>query len=575
MKKGRALGYLTFTLHAHLPWVVHHGTWPHGLEWLMEAAAEAYLPLLRVLRNLDRDGLALRANINFSPVLLEQLAHPTFQSEFPEYLKRKMLSAQEDETYFRHSGDEHFARTACQWHEVFKQAANDFEALDRDIIGGFRYFNDAGLIEIITCCATHSYLPLLGTDESVVAQLRTGVAAHQRHLGREPRGIWIPECGYRPAGHWQMPVAPHGATTPWPPVQRIGVEQALAEAGLSYFFADTCQVEQARPCTPAGQPLLRGAEAAPARGDRTLPARYRPWFVDGPCAHTRPVAVFPRDPRTGRQVWSSDYGYPGDPNYLDFYKKRWPGGHRYWQVTESKADMALKTAWSPDRAAARTRAHAEHFVSIVYESLKDSVSEDYPPVLSSLFDAELFGHWWFEGPQWLEQVARIVARDDFPIALTTASQYLDEHRPEGFLKLSEGSWGRNGNNDAWLNENTAWTWSRIYPAEERVRALVTEARWQDGASGERIVKQLCRELLLLESSDWQFLITTEAARDYAEQRFTRHLDYFETLDRIWEELQSTGGMSAGSEEQLRLIERQDSLFAEIDPNAWRRRQPGC
>lgn len=433
MKTGKPQGYLTFTLHAHLPWVVHHGTWPHGLEWLLEAAAETYLPLLRVLRNLERDGIALKANINLSPVLLEQLAHPTFQNEFPEYLKRKILSAQEDEAYFRQSGDTHFAATARYWRQFFEQAFSDFEALGRDIVAGFRYFNDAGLIEILTCCATHGYLPLLGTDESVGAQIKTGVATHLRHLGRRPSGIWVPECGYRPAGIWQTPVTPHNASGPWPPVHRIGVEEALAEAGLRYFFVDTHLVERSAVFAPyelkaGGGPF--GAVAMPrvANGSGSL---YHSWYVDGPCARSRPVAMFPRDPRTGLQVWSGEHGYPGDPHYLDFHKKRWPGGHRYWQVTESKADMALKTPYYPERAAERTRAHAEHFVGVVYDTLKASLSGEKPPVLSSPFDAELFGHWWYEGPAWLEQVARIVAGDDFPIALATGSEYLNQQPPTG------------------------------------------------------------------------------------------------------------------------------------------------
>jgi 1,4-alpha-glucan branching enzyme len=208
MKEGRPQGYIAITLNAHLPWVVHHGTWPHGLEWLLEAAVETYLPLLRVLRNLERDGLALKANINLSPVLLEQLAHPTFKAEFPDYLKRKIQSTQEDESYFRQSGDQHYANTAQYWRRFFEQAQEDFAALGGDIIRGFRHFNDAGLIEIVTCCATHGYLPLLGTDESVTAQVKTGVAAHERHLGRKPRGIWSPECGYRPAGKWLHWAAP-------------------------------------------------------------------------------------------------------------------------------------------------------------------------------------------------------------------------------------------------------------------------------------------------------------------------------------------------------------------------------
>ena len=144
----------------------------------------------------------------------------------------------EDENYFRQGGEHHFAETAVYWRDFFLQAHRDFEALDGDIIAGFRHFNDAGLIEIITCGATHGYMPLLGTDESVVAQVKTGAAAHQRHLGRQPRGIWAPECGYRPAGLWQTPVIPEGSAVPWPSVYRIGVEQALAEAGIEFFFVD-------------------------------------------------------------------------------------------------------------------------------------------------------------------------------------------------------------------------------------------------------------------------------------------------------------------------------------------------
>lgn len=578
MKNGRPKGYITFTLHAHLPYVVHHGTWPHGLEWLLEAAAETYLPLLRVLKNLERDGLALKANINMSPVLLEQLAHPTFKTEFPEYIRRKLLATQEDEAYFRQSGETHFAKTAQYWRGFFQQALDDFEALGGDIVKGFRYFNDAGLIEVITCCATHGYMPLLGTDESVVAQVKTGVATHERHMGRKPRGIWAPECGYRPAGMWQTPVVPSGGSQPWPPFDRIGVEEALAEGGLEYFFVDTHQVEKSVQFTPydlkmGGGPV--GAAAAlpkTVNGSRVL---YHAYYVDGPCAHQHPVAMFPRDPKTGLQVWSGDAGYPGDANYLDFHKKRWPGGHRYWQVTHSKADLALKTPYYPERASARTRDHAEHFVGVVYDALKDSLNEDHPPVLSSPFDAELFGHWWYEGPEWLEHVARIIARDDFPVALATGAEYLQKYPADGYLAIEEGSWGKNGTNEVWLNPDTAWTWTHIYPAEARVRAIATEGKWQDGGTGERIAKQMCRELLLLESSDWQFLITTEAARDYAEQRFLTHVDQFRDMEKAWNEFTAKGSLSAETAQRLKQVEDRDNIFPDVDPALWKQRDSKC
>src|SRR6185437_5340812 len=192
-------GFLTITLHAHLPYVVNHGTWPHGIEWLLEAAAETYLPLLRVFDRLDRDNIPLNLNLNLSPILLEQLAHPVFRAEFPRYLERKITAAREDESFFLSMGEHTYAETARFWQSFFSDALQQFEAHNRDIIAGFRRFADRGMIEIITCAATHGYMPLLGTDESLRAQIRVAVATHEKHLGQRPRGIWAPECGYRPA----------------------------------------------------------------------------------------------------------------------------------------------------------------------------------------------------------------------------------------------------------------------------------------------------------------------------------------------------------------------------------------
>lgn len=569
----RPSGYLTFALHAHLPYVIHHGTWPHGLEWLLEASAEAYLPLLRVLANLERDGIALKCNLNLSPILLEQLAHPVFRAEFPKYLERKITSAREDEAYFLQSGERHFVSTARYWQRFFTQALEDFTALGGDIVAGFRKFNDAGQIEIITCTATHGYMPLLSTDESLRAQVHIGVETHKKHIGTAPRGMWVPECGYRPAGMWQYPVVPKETNEPWEPFERIGVEQALSESGIDYFFVDTHLVEQSEGI-PAPYELLSGQVAREKelallmrKPHRSL---YQPYYVSNPNATSRPVTIFPRDPRTGVQVWSGDSGYPGDSNYLDFHKKRWPGGHRYWQVTGAGVDMAEKMPYDPEVALERVRAHANHYVGLVYDALKAGFNDAVPPILTSPFDAELFGHWWFEGAQWLEQVARVMAREDLPLDLITCSEYLNQYPRAGSLALHEGSWGKNGNNDVWLNPETIWTWAHIYPAEATVRTIATEGRWRDNGLGERIFKQLCRELLLLESSDWQFLITTESARDYAEKRFLTHLDFFRAIEGMWSTFALHGALSEEQQKQLAEIEEQDSIFTEVDPANWAR-----
>ncbi len=572
-QNNRPSAYLTFTLHAHLPYVVNHGTWPHGLEWLHEAAAETYLPLLRVIANLERDGLALHANLNISPILLEQLAHPVFKAEFPKYLERKIAAAQEDEAYFSQNNEPHFARTSQYWRNFFQQALDDFENLGGDIVRGFRQAAERNLIELITCGATHGYFPLLGTDESIRAQVQTAVATHQRHIGQHPRGIWLPECAYRPAGMWSYPVTPHGSSKPWPPFDRKGIEEPLEDAKIDFFFVDTHLVEESVMFTPyelrAGGVAGVGASLAfeTCEPKRSL---YKPYFVDGPRAHRRPVAIFPRDPRTGLQVWSGDAGYPGDGRYLDFHKKRFPGGHRYWQVTGSKIDMAYKTPYYPEKAAELTRTHAEHYVSLVVDSLKAGFKDSVPSILCSPFDAELFGHWWFEGPQWLEHVARTMARADIPVELIDCTAYLDRYKPEGFLSLPEGSWGKNGTHEVWLSPDTRWTWEYLYPAEMAVREAAGSDHWKGSAQGERILKQLCRELLLLESSDWQFLITTEAARDYAEDRFNEHLASFKAIEKMWQKHSSGGTLSEEDEICLAQIEAQDSVFAHVDPSLWAR-----
>jgi 1,4-alpha-glucan branching enzyme len=571
MPAKTASGYVTLTLHSHLPYVVNHGTWPHGLEWLCEAAAETYLPLLRIFGELERKGIALKCNINLSPILLEQLAHPVFKKEFPLYMQRKIDAARKDQGEFVAQGEGHLARVAEFWIRFFSEGLEQFEALGGDIIFGFRHFNDKGDIEVFTCAATHGYFPLLGTDSSIRAQVRTGVETHKKHFGKRPRGIWIPECGYRPAGPWSFPVSLNGST---PGIrqstfERAGVEQILAENGIEYFFIDTHLVESSAMFTPyehlAGdKPIVVEAQ----NGGKPRASFYQPFFADTPNRSQAQVAFFTRDPRTSVQVWSGDHGYPGDGNYLEFHKKKFPGGHRYWKVTGNRVDLGGKEQYYPNVASERAREHAAHFVSIAPDAIAKNPPSGAPPILTSPFDAELFGHWWFEGPQFLAHVAREFSRDGSPLRLITCGEYLDAYPPKGFLALEEGSWGANGNNSVWLNHDTAWTWTHIYPAEFAVQQMAASKRWRGNESATRLAKQICRELLLLESSDWQFLITTAAARDYAEKRFNTHLDQFRTLIDAWRRYEATGEIPGESLEALRSIEERDGVFADIDPGLW-------
>lgn len=562
-------GFVTFTLHSHLPYVVHHGTWPHGLDWLHEAAAETYLPLLRVFGELEKRGLALKANVNLSPILLEQLNHPTFKQEFVGYVQQKIEAARQDQRDFTLRGETHFAGVSEFWMRFYEQAQQDFEALNRDIITGFRRYYERGDIEIITCGATHGYFALLGTDASIRAQVRMGVETHKRFFGRAPRGIWLPECAYRPAGEWRYPVSLNGLGSA-SPMMRAGIEQILGENDLEYFFVDTHLVENQAHFAP--YEMLAGdvpiaAEIENGDGRASL---YRPYYADTPKRRQTQVAFFTRDARTGIQVWSGEHGYPGDPVYLDFHKKRWPGGHRYWQVTHPKVDLGAKTAYYPNHAIERTRLHAEHFAQVT-KSVYDKHSEgDDSFILTAPFDAELFGHWWFEGPEWLKNVAIELGSKDSPMQLITCGEYLDNHRPDGYLALPEGSWGRNGTHEVWLNPDTTWTWKHIYPAELAVQQMADGGRWRENEQAGRLARQLCRELMLLESSDWQFLITTLSARDYAEKRFQTHLDQFRTLLDAWRRYESTGDFAPEALEKLGEIEARDSIFPSLSPQLWAR-----
>ena len=237
-------------------------------------------------------------------------------------------------------------------------------------------------------------------------------------------------------------------------------------------------------------------------------------------------------------------------------------------MTSPKVDLGDKTAYHPDRALACTRGHAEHFAHITRDVLERFGRNSSAPILTAPFDAELFGHWWFEGPEWLKNVALELAKPSSGVVLTTCGEYLDSHRPSGYLALPEGSWGRNGTHEVWLNPDTEWTWKHIYSSEQAVEHIVKGKQWKGNQLATRLAKQICRELLLLESSDWQFLITTQSARDYAEKRFLTHLEQLRALLEGWKQFESTKQIPQEVEHTLSAIEARDSIFPELQPELW-------
>ena len=560
---GRPAAGFALVLHTHLPFVLNHGRWPHGSDWLSEATIECYLPLLEVARRLVADGISPRWTINISPVLAEQLASGAFQKEIEFFIGTRLRYIEDNRAYFRQAGQDELVALTHYWEEYFGRMWGLLRSVNGDLLGAFAELGAAGHLEIITCAATHGYLPLLSRDESIRLQLRTAVESHARHFGRRPRGIWLPECAYRPRSEWAPPV---GATSARRGL-RPGIEEFLAEYGLEFFVVDTHLVRSGAPLSayrdffpalaalPRERPVVRTARSARAASP------YRPYRVASP-GGTGTAVAFVRDPKTTVQVWSRDQGYPGEPQYLEFHKKHFPGGFRYWRVTGAGVDLGDKQLYSPRAAAERVQSHADHFVELVQRTIAEAGEDG---VVVSPYDAELFGHWWFEGPAWLEAIARRIAANG--VRPVTLAQAVDAGVPEEVVTLEEGSWGEGGDHRVWLNPETEWTWDRIYDAEEALVEHLRRAAGDRSALHRRVLTQACREALVLQASDWQFLITTQSARDYAERRFAEHYAEFKRLLELGDKLIRTGALSPDEEEALRRLERDDFVFPDLDP-AW-------
>ena len=552
------VGSFALVLHTHLPFVLGHGRWPHGSDWLMEVAAGCYLPLLDTIGEAAASGVSPRITIDVSPVLAGQLAAPAFRSEFEEYLRARISSARENRQGFAAANQPELAHLAEGWEGFYRDRLQQFERLNGDLVGALRALADQGHVTLITCAATHGYLPLLSREESIALQLRVAVAAHRQHFGRAPDGIWLPECAYRPRYEWTPPVGPHKGGGR---VRRRGIEEFMADAGLKFFITDVHLMRGGSPLSayrdyyPALQ-QLSGPQPPSYRPDRTP---YRPYLVASRGGHGTATA-FVRDPDSTLQVWSRDRGYPGDGSYLEFHKKHFPGGLRYWRVTDAKVDLGGKQLYEPARAQERVQAHAGHFVDLLRGVLTAN-PEGPHAVVCSPYDTELFGHWWFEGPRWLAEVfARLPQARIAPVDCVT---YLETYPPDTTITLLEGSWGEGGDHRVWLNPHTEWTWERIYAAEDEFWTLARQAGTYATEPARRVASQLARELLLMQASDWQFLISTWAARDYAEARIAEHHATFTRLAQALRRLLAGGAMPPAEEEFLAACEAQDFLFPDI------------
>jgi 1,4-alpha-glucan branching enzyme len=518
-------GYWIPVLHAHLPFIKHPEL-EEALEerWLFEAISESYIPLLIEFHRLHEEGTDFRLTLSISPPLLEMLADALLMQKYRIYLDRTIELAEREKDRCGHESS--FYRLASFYVGRYR-LVRDFvnERLNGDIIEGFRRLMNGGSAEIITSCATHGFIPLLMNNPAAVnAQVSIAVDTFLKYFGSRPHGIWLPECGYYP-----------------------GLEDVLKRFGIDYFFVDTHGLTTGSPEPEFGV--------------------YAPVFTENG------IAVFGRDPDSSRQVWSADEGYPGDPSYRDFFRDVGydleidyirpyilPGGIRtftglkYYRVT-GKGDEKLP--YDRARAVATAKRHAVHFCSErlrIVDLLNRGMGRQ--PVIVSPYDAELFGHWWFEGPEFLYHTFRTL-HDSSLVMTVTASEYLDRAESLQVVSPAASSWGRGGYYDTWLNSKNDWIYGPMHKITSRLIELAEVHLDNDDSIRERILNQLARETLLLQSSDWTFLISTDTAREYAEERIKEHTTNFWTLE----------GFLEGKEPDLSFVaklEEKNSIFREMD-----------
>ena len=488
-------GQLAIVLHAHLPFVRH----PEHEEffeedWLFEAITETYLPLITMMERLLADDVPFKLTMSLTPPLCAMLQDELLQARYVRHLQRSIALAQREIERTRDNPElQALAHFYC---ELLTATLCRYEACNRDLLALFRALRDAGALEIIASAATHGLLPLLAQSPNAArAQIRIGCDAYRQTFGSDAVGFWLPECAYAP-----------------------GLENLLQEANIRWFILDAHAFSLAKP--------------------RPRRAIFAPSFTSaGP-------AAFARDPESSRQVWSAESGYPGDPAYREFYRdvgfdlppeQVFPDsvtktprftGLKYHRITGRGCEKQLyNRGW----AEAAATAHAEHFLESRQQQFAALGDIDFDPILVMPFDAELFGHWWHEGPLFLEQFIRKAAACPDRLQLTTPTEYLATHSTQEVIAPAASSWGDGGYWQVWLEASNAWIYPHLHAAARRIAEAAQTYRAAADPVTERALKQLARELLLAQSSDWAFLIRSGTATQYATRRTNEHLRRFNTL----------------------------------------------
>ncbi|PIU19445.1 MAG: DUF1957 domain-containing protein [Elusimicrobia bacterium CG08_land_8_20_14_0_20_59_10] len=521
-------GSLMFVLHAHLPYVNHPADSSFLEEnWFFEAVAETYVPIISLLERLASEGIRPGVALSISPTLGAMLENEELEEKMACYLGSRLeLIAKELE---RAKDDPALLKTVKLYQKLYEDAAALMHKYSGDLITPLKSLQHAGQIEIITTAATHAVLPLLTRPEAVRAQLAVAAEDYFDRFNQKPSGFWLPECAYEPR-----------------------LNSSLKLSGFAYTFAESHSVEF------SGQDASGGVHA--------------------PYRTSNDVGLFVRDAASSREVWSAQFGYPGDPAYREFYRDfgydgeyeylrpyfgsdgaRRPLGLKYHRITGAGTDLAAKQYYDPDAAQARVEAHAADFLERRIKQADDFYAErGTRPLIVSCYDAELFGHWWFEGPAFLETVIRKIRADRLPLQFVTPSEYLNSCQEPREITPGSSSWGENGYFDPWVNETNDFIYHAVYAATDKMIETANRFRNQDlpGLSL-RALNQAARETLLAQSSDWAFLLYIGSHAQYAKSRLEDHVANAIKLlgDVIEKKVDETA---------LNKLEQRNSLFPRLD-----------